>query len=558
MRRSALVAAVAAGAVMVGAESATAALFCVNKPPCTGGTQVASLKAAADAANAAGGPDRIEIGAGSYPFVDEAFLSGAAGVTIVGAGRGQTVLQGGGAGTRVLWTSHADTLVTDLTVALAAADSVDGIRMDGGRLERVDVTGDAGGGSTAIALRDGADASDVRALIRSDTVAANRAMTIEPNTQLIEVDRVELRAFYAYYHSAPGPSVLRRARLAGRHTLFARNQANVDADGVVAQITADGEAVTATQQSTANTGDTVVSLRHATLIGNGSSNQIAYQVINSSNGGGPRESRIVARDVLVSGIEIDAEMFTSNEGRTRLDTAYSTARRAPVDTFGPVGSHFVIDGPGLIAPPADPGFNADFSLKPSSPYVDVGEPGGISGSQSPVDLLGAPRIADGNADGTARRDVGAFEVQPPPPPAPPAGSAPPVTTAPPPPVVRPPLARLPLLRLAFPSSLRLDRRGRLSLPVSCPRGGGPCAGRIVVATAAAIIAQRRRKRFVTIGSTSYRVAAGRTARLVIRVSARNRALIRRRGRLRLIARATASDGGATRKPFTVRPARRRR
>src|SRR5207253_2743417 len=59
---------------------------------------------------------------------------------------------------------------------------------------------------------------------------------------------------------------------------------------------------------------------------------------------------------------------------------------------------------------ADPLFNADLTLPPSSPSVDAGDPaaGGLAS-----DFLGATRPADGDGDGSAIRDQGAFEYQPP-------------------------------------------------------------------------------------------------------------------------------------------------
>jgi len=58
----------------------------------------------------------------------------------------------------------------------------------------------------------------------------------------------------------------------------------------------------------------------------------------------------------------------------------------------------------------DPLLNADLSLPAGSPAVDAGDPasGGLDS-----DFAGAPRPRDGNGDGSAIRDQGAFEYQPP-------------------------------------------------------------------------------------------------------------------------------------------------
>jgi hypothetical protein len=51
---------------------------------------------------------------------------------------------------------------------------------------------------------------------------------------------------------------------------------------------------------------------------------------------------------------------------------------------------------------------ADYRLLPSSKLIDAGDPATAQG----VDLAGNPLVADGNGDGIARRDLGAFELQP--------------------------------------------------------------------------------------------------------------------------------------------------
>ena len=72
---------------------------------------------------------------------------------------------------------------------------------------------------------------------------------------------------------------------------------------------------------------------------------------------------------------------------------------------------------------ADPGFAApgDPHLRADSPLVDRGRPGALADAEPHEDALGYVRIADGNGDGSPRRDIGALEYQPPPPP-PPAGN----------------------------------------------------------------------------------------------------------------------------------------
>ena len=49
-----------------------------------------------------------------------------------------------------------------------------------------------------------------------------------------------------------------------------------------------------------------------------------------------------------------------------------------------------------------------FSLLPSSPLIDAGDP---AGGRRTTDLVGGGRVEDGNDDGTAIRDMGAYELQ---------------------------------------------------------------------------------------------------------------------------------------------------
>ena len=53
--------------------------------------------------------------------------------------------------------------------------------------------------------------------------------------------------------------------------------------------------------------------------------------------------------------------------------------------------------------------------------MDAGRPGSLAEGEPHEDALGYVRIADGDGDGTPRRDMGALELQPPPP-APPVGN----------------------------------------------------------------------------------------------------------------------------------------
>ena len=102
-----------------------------------------------------------------------------------------------------------------------------------------------------------------------------------------------------------------------------------------------------------------------------------------------------------------------------LEAAYSIFDPAKTTEAGPGGffdnsSPIAAGSLGTTNLNVDPLFvNAggfDFHLGAGSPAMESGDPAALSASESPVDLDGNPRVADGNSDGTARRDIGAFEV----------------------------------------------------------------------------------------------------------------------------------------------------
>ena len=64
----------------------------------------------------------------------------------------------------------------------------------------------------------------------------------------------------------------------------------------------------------------------------------------------------------------------------------------------------------------DPRLGPDLVPRASSPLVDAGDPTPLGADEPQEDAAGAVRAMDGDAEGTARRDMGAFERRPPSPP----------------------------------------------------------------------------------------------------------------------------------------------
>jgi hypothetical protein len=78
--------------------------------------------------------------------------------------------------------------------------------------------------------------------------------------------------------------------------------------------------------------------------------------------------------------------------------------------YRPVAGHT----PGVGDRDVDPGFApGNVRLAPGSPLLDAGSPDALSDTEWPEDRAGLARIADGNGDGAAVRDLGAYELAPP-------------------------------------------------------------------------------------------------------------------------------------------------
>jgi 6-phosphogluconolactonase (cycloisomerase 2 family) len=122
--------------------------------------------------------------------------------------------------------------------------------------------------------------------------------------------------------------------------------------------------------------------------------------------------------------------------------------------------------------------------------------------------------------------------------------------------------------------LRLTRTRRIAVRLRCPAAEvDGCRGRLTLRSARRVrvpppggasvrASQRRRARVLKLGSRAFTIAAGRTARVKVKVPRRGAVAIRRLGRLRVRATASARDQagnvGVRRKRLIVRPVRARR
>jgi Tol biopolymer transport system component len=131
---------------------------------------------------------------------------------------------------------------------------------------------------------------------------------------------------------------------------------------------------------------------------------------------------------------------------------------------------------------------------------------------------------------------------------PPPSCAPPDTTGP----------RVTIVR----ETIRASRRGAVSIRVGCPADEpAGCNGRLSLRTASRVRVTPRRRRTVTLGTASFRIPAGRTAPVTVRLSRANRRLLARLRRVRVAASVRAVDqaghAGTARATLLLKAPRRR-
>jgi hypothetical protein len=117
----------------------------------------------------------------------------------------------------------------------------------------------------------------------------------------------------------------------------------------------------------------------------------------------------------------------ANGGTASLIASHSAYDHSTVSDLGSgsidhAQSNLDLKTPGFVDPAVD-----DYHLAADSPLRDAGDPS-PAGGLAATDLGKNPRSVDGNGDGTAAPDIGAFEFQPPP--APPVAPTSPTTPAP--------------------------------------------------------------------------------------------------------------------------------
>ena len=414
MRRLPLIAPLLALVIFAAlAGSAGAATFCVSDPACVsaGGIDGGSdLQAALNAAIAGLGPDTVKIGPGTFSAANGfTARDGASAIAVVGAGRGVTTLTATTAGRTVLdFGASRDATVSDLSVAMPPSGGV-GVFVPQ-HIARVAISG--GTGSATGLWSQNTTVDDVSILLPLDG-SSNQGI-YRPNGTL-RADGLTITAHNAITGFGSSDSYEHlRIQSNGTGITFTSSLSNtLTLDDAQIRMSGAGDGVVFSAQSSS---PAFLQAHFLTVVGDGTRNSAG---VVSSGGGAATSTSVTLEDSIVAGFDHALACF-DGAGPARLTVRYaafdpsdlvdSCATRIDART-GNLGSE-----PGLVADA-----NGDLRLPAGSPAIDAGDPTLLTPSPT-TDLAGAARIFDGNGDGTARVDMGAFEWAPAPPPPPGGGS----------------------------------------------------------------------------------------------------------------------------------------
>jgi hypothetical protein len=414
---------------------AGASTFCVSDASCSGTDEGADVQKALDDAKANPGPDRVQIGAGSFSAGPYTYADGAAGngVEIAGAGPATTTLTGPAA-SGVLAVAGGASSVSNVGIDIGVVGGKGLVFSGPSQADHVKVTSTKA--STEGVELAGGSLSDSTVALPVPAGAVNNAVSsVGGQGTTATLDDDTLTGQRALSSIGKGAVVVHRLHALAQQTLFPTcGQLTVDSSVVDTIASKSSQGVTA---SAANTCPVTVTIRHSTIVGHGGASSSGVFAVSVS----PSASTVALHDSIVTGFNNDIRRL-ADAGVVNVATffsAYDAATTSDVNSNGGTGA---LSESGRID--ADPHFadlpGADFRLAGDSALIDAGDPNGLAPGESTTDADGHPREVDARGTGTARSDVGAFEHDalpappPPPPPAPQSGGSseppPPATTTP--------------------------------------------------------------------------------------------------------------------------------
>jgi hypothetical protein len=343
-------------------------------------------------------------------------------VHLIGAGQGQTIITGPDdpAPQQLYLELHGDgTTVSDLTVKIppgANSSGDQGLRLEtssNGQVTADHVTVDGSGTDNvrALSLQDG---TFTRGTVIAPPDSPQGTTAVASNGQDTVSDST-ITGQTGINQSAPALALtVSRTRISALNGIVTDGgTVNVD-DTVIDLGSGSGAGLRAENGNNSSTPKTI-NARHVTIVG-GDENSKGVRA-RAAAPGAQQTSTVNLRDSLISVGGISIQTSASNNGgglgqsTADVNTFYSNYDPATIDST--VGTN----GAGGVHPDGHqtnlaPGFvdaaGGDYRLSPTSPLIDIGDPAPAGPAK---DLAGNDRVIDGDANGTAVRDIGAYEYR---------------------------------------------------------------------------------------------------------------------------------------------------
>jgi hypothetical protein len=213
--------------------------------------------------------------------------------------------------------------------------------------------------------------------------------------------------------SVQATSVVRSRVLTGRVGVFACNSPVTVEDSLV-RVFGTGTGLLAEGENECSPAQASLVARQATIVGTGTADgQVGVEVAGKVAGQQP------AIDVSLSVLRDLQTAFrargSSGASATIGVGASNFEAGRHIETPNGGEANFLQRQPNVDADPLFAGeLLSEFTLRPGSPAIDSSFSPPLAPGESTTDLAGNPRVADGNGDGIAARDMGAYEAPPPP------------------------------------------------------------------------------------------------------------------------------------------------
>src|SRR5579875_444521 len=417
-RGAALVVAVAACLTLALCAAAGARTYCVNDAACVGtqeGSNAAALQKALESAaghSNEGGPDVVEVGAGTYSRSGGFSYVGEA-VEIRGAGRGATVLSDPGSASEnvlVLNASASPTpALSELTVRVpASVQNETGIQLDSGTVEHVAIEGggNPGGALSVTGLDlDGGEFADGSIEMTRGTTSSEAV--VGGGGEIVASTLV------GSYGVQAGPLTIRGCRISSEGTgVDFYNAADTIEDTLFDLEGRDGDAVIF---GAWGGNDATATIRNVTIVNGGSEStgiaEEAYEPKSGSSTASLTLSDSIVDHVAHPLVQTTEEAGTAASATVEYSSLETSGDQAEAAKGGSTptltDTHAASTEPDFVAPVLGAhGFaEGDWRLAPGSPLIDAVKPGALAAGEDELDLEGDPRLVHG------RRDVGAYEYQ---------------------------------------------------------------------------------------------------------------------------------------------------